>query len=92
MALKRIQQGLDQQKLSLKMLDGYRPARAVADMVAWSRNGKETPAERRYNPGFSKAELGRNSGSSTNDEIMPSHPIDSRYSRKAESCFYQALG
>ena len=31
------------QKLSLKMFDCYRPERAVADMVAWSRDGKETP-------------------------------------------------
>jgi zinc D-Ala-D-Ala dipeptidase len=57
LALKGIQQELARQKLSLKMLDCYRPARAVADMVAWSRNGKETAAERRYNPAFSKADL-----------------------------------
>src|SRR6202161_1247164 len=43
MALKRVQQELAAQKLSLKMQDCYRPARAVADMVAWSRSGKETP-------------------------------------------------
>ena len=30
------------QNLSLKMFDCYRPVRAVADMVAWSQNGKET--------------------------------------------------
>ena len=28
-------------------------------MVAWSQNGKETAAERRYNPAFSKQELFR---------------------------------
>ena len=59
LALKTIQQELAAQKLSLKMLDCYRPARAVADMVAWARNGKETAAERRYNPAFSKADLFR---------------------------------
>lgn len=59
MALKRIQQGLASQKLSLKMLDCYRPERAVHDMVAWARSGRETPAERRYHPGFSKADLFR---------------------------------
>src|SRR4051794_18026741 len=48
--LKKIQQELATQKLSLKMFDCYRPARAVADMVRWSRNGRETAAERRYNP------------------------------------------
>jgi D-alanyl-D-alanine dipeptidase len=36
LALKGVQQELAGQKLSLKMLDCYRPARAVADMVAWS--------------------------------------------------------
>ncbi|KJC58838.1 peptidase M15 [Bradyrhizobium sp. LTSPM299] len=57
--LKAVQQELTRQKLSLKMFDCYRPARAVADMVAWSQNGKETAAERRYNPAFSKADLFR---------------------------------
>src|SRR5207249_10842738 len=42
LALKNIQQELAKQKLSLKMFDCYRPARAVADIVRWSRNGKET--------------------------------------------------
>src|SRR5260370_31539308 len=55
LALKNIQQELAKQKLSLKMFDCYRPVRAVADMVAWSRNGKETAAERRYNPAFRKS-------------------------------------
>jgi len=59
LALKGVQQELARQKLSLKMLDCYRPARAVADMVAWSQNGRETAAERRYNPAFSKQELFR---------------------------------
>jgi D-alanyl-D-alanine dipeptidase len=41
------------------MFDCYRPTRAVADMVAWSRDGKETPAQRRYNPTFRKQDLFR---------------------------------
>ena len=57
--LKAIQQELAKQKLSLKMFDCYRPTRAVAEMVKWSRNGKETPAERRYNPSFRKVDLFR---------------------------------
>lgn len=57
--LKAVQQELARQKLSLKMFDCYRPARAVADMVAWSKNGRETAAERRYNPAFPKADLFR---------------------------------
>ena len=59
LALKRAQQELAPQRLSLKMLDCYRPARAVHDMVAWAQNGRETPAERRYNPAFSKTDLFR---------------------------------
>ena len=59
LALKSIQQELAPQKLSLKMLDCYRPARAVADMVAWAQNGRETPAERRFNPAFTKTDLFR---------------------------------
>jgi zinc D-Ala-D-Ala dipeptidase len=57
--LKSVQEELALQNLSLKMFDCYRPARAVADMVAWSRDGKETPAQKRYNPSFSKADLFR---------------------------------
>jgi D-alanyl-D-alanine dipeptidase len=57
--LKAVQRELARQNLSLKMLDCYRPARAVADMVAWAHNGKETAAEHRYNPSFSKADLFR---------------------------------
>jgi zinc D-Ala-D-Ala dipeptidase len=59
LALKAIQQELARQKLSLKMFDCYRPARASHDMVLWAQNGRETPAERRYNPAFSKQELFR---------------------------------
>ena len=57
--LKAVQQELSKQNLSLKMFDCYRPARAVADMWAWAQNGKETAAERRFNPAFPKAELFR---------------------------------
>jgi zinc D-Ala-D-Ala dipeptidase len=59
LALKGIQQTLAPKKLSLKMLDCYRPERAVRDMVVWAQNGRETPAERRYNPDFSKKDLFR---------------------------------
>ena len=57
--LKSVQEELAQQNLSLKMFDCYRPTRAVADMVAWSRDGKETVARKRYNPAFAKADLFR---------------------------------
>jgi D-alanyl-D-alanine dipeptidase len=57
--LKGVQQELALQGLSLKMFDCYRPARAVADLVAWSRDGKETPAQKRFHPSFDKADLFR---------------------------------
>jgi D-alanyl-D-alanine dipeptidase len=57
--LKAVQQELAAQNLSLKMFDCYRPARASLDMVKWSRNGRETAAERRYNPRIPKTELFR---------------------------------
>jgi D-alanyl-D-alanine dipeptidase len=57
--LKSVQDELALQNLSLKMFDCYRPTRAVADMVAWSRDARETPAQKRYNPAFSKADLFR---------------------------------
>jgi zinc D-Ala-D-Ala dipeptidase len=56
LALKSAQQELAVQKLSLKILDCYRPSRAVHDMVVWAQNGRETPAEQRYNPNFSKSD------------------------------------
>jgi D-alanyl-D-alanine dipeptidase len=57
--LQSIQQELALQGLPLKMLDCYRPVRAVRDMVAWARDGHETPAQKRYNPAFGKADLFR---------------------------------
>ncbi|MGB9115362.1 M15 family metallopeptidase [Bradyrhizobium sp.] len=59
LALKRVQAELGSQHLLLKVLDCYRPARAVHDMAVWAENGQETPAERRYNPAFSKKDLFR---------------------------------
>src|SRR6201987_3422487 len=55
--LKAIQEALAKRKLSLKMFDCYRPARATADMLAWSRDGKDTG--RRFNPAFNKRDLFR---------------------------------
>jgi zinc D-Ala-D-Ala dipeptidase len=93
LALKRIQQDLAPRKLSLKMLDCYRPARAVHDMVMWARDGVETPAQKRYNPAFSKTDLFRlgyiaeHSGHSTGAAVdltlvdlraAPSPPFDPR--------------
>jgi zinc D-Ala-D-Ala dipeptidase len=70
-ALKRVQQDLAPRGLSLKMFDCYRPQRAVDDMYAWAQDGRETAAQRRYNPKLSKKDLfklgyiARRSGHST---------------------------
>jgi D-alanyl-D-alanine dipeptidase len=58
-ALQKVQRELAAQNLSLKMLDCYRPARASREMFLWAQDGRETPAQRRYNPAFSKADLFR---------------------------------
>ena len=69
--LKRVQQDLKPRGLSLKMFDCYRPQRAVDDMYAWAQDGRETAAQRRYNPKLSKKDLfklgyiARHSGHST---------------------------
>jgi D-alanyl-D-alanine dipeptidase len=55
--LKAIQAELAKRKLSLKMMDCYRPMRATSDMLAWSRDGK--PGGRRFNPKFDKRDLFR---------------------------------
>ena len=55
--LRAIQQELGRRRLSLKMFDCYRPARATADMLAWSRDGRDTG--RRFNPAFNKRDLFR---------------------------------
>src|SRR6202000_368150 len=55
--LKAIQQELAKRKLSLKMMDCYRPARATQDMLAWARDGKDTGW--RFNPAFNKRDLFR---------------------------------
>src|SRR5258708_7400773 len=57
LAMKRVQQELAPQKLSLKMLDCYRPVRAVHDMGVWAQNGRGTAAERRDNPADKKQEF-----------------------------------
>lgn len=74
-ALKRVQQDLRPRGLSLKVYDCYRPQRAVDDMYAWAQDGRETAAQRRYNPNMRKADLfrlgyiARRSGHSTGKAV-----------------------
>jgi zinc D-Ala-D-Ala dipeptidase len=55
--LKAVQQELSKRKLSLKMLDCYRPARASVDMVRWSRDARDSG--HRFNPAIDKRDLFR---------------------------------
>jgi zinc D-Ala-D-Ala dipeptidase len=55
--LRAVQQELAKRKLSLKMLDCYRPARASIDMVKWSRDSRD--GGHRFNPAIDKRELFR---------------------------------
>jgi D-alanyl-D-alanine dipeptidase len=53
--LKAVQQELAKRKLSLKMFDCYRPARASIDMVKWSRDPRDNG--HRFNPAIDKRDL-----------------------------------
>ena len=55
--LKAVQQELARRKLSLKMYDCYRPARASLDMVKWSRDPHDNG--NRFNPAINKRGLFR---------------------------------
>jgi D-alanyl-D-alanine dipeptidase len=55
--LKAIQAELAKRKLSLKMLDCYRPQRASVDMVRWSRDPRDNG--HRFNPDINKHDLFR---------------------------------
>jgi zinc D-Ala-D-Ala dipeptidase len=74
-ALKRVQQDLVPQGLSLKVYDCYRPQRAVDDMYSWAQDGHETPAQHLYNPKMRKEDLfrlgyiARHSGHSTGKAV-----------------------
>jgi zinc D-Ala-D-Ala dipeptidase len=56
-ALKRVQADLAKDNLSLKVYDCYRPTRAVRAMAAWSHDGEDNPATRRFYPSLHKRNL-----------------------------------
>ena len=56
-ALARVQASLRPQNLSLKVLDCYRPQRAVLSFVAWAREKDAAPATRRFFPKLRKDQL-----------------------------------
>jgi len=58
-ALAQVQRDLAAQKLGLKVFDCYRPARAVAHFVRWTRDGRDTKAKAEFYPAIDKRDLFR---------------------------------
>jgi len=56
-ALGRVQRDLAPQRLSLKVLDCYRPPQAVAAMAQWARDGRPAGAGQRFFPRLDKSAL-----------------------------------
>jgi zinc D-Ala-D-Ala dipeptidase len=56
-ALKRVQADLAKENLGLKVYDCYRPTRAVRAMAAWSHDGEDSQATRRFYPSLHKRNL-----------------------------------
>ena len=56
-ALGGVQRDLAPQKLSLKVLDCYRPPQAVAAMAQWARDGRPAGAGQRFFPRLDKSAL-----------------------------------
>ena len=56
-ALSRVQEGLRQRKLSLKVYDCYRPRRAVRAFRAWVQDPEADPLLKRFHPNLDKGQL-----------------------------------
>jgi D-alanyl-D-alanine dipeptidase len=56
-ALSRVQQGLLQHNLSLKVYDCYRPRRAVRAFEGWVKDPELDPALKRFHPSLEKSQL-----------------------------------
>lgn len=56
-ALKAVQNNLKAMNLSLKVYDCYRPARAVADLVAWLADPADQAARAEFYPSLDKKEI-----------------------------------
>lgn len=55
--LKKVQARLKPKGLSLKVYDCYRPARAVADFVAWAQDAEDTATKQEFYSTIPKSEL-----------------------------------
>lgn len=57
LALKKVQQELNEQGLGLKIFDGYRPQRAVEHFARWAADAGDTKMKKQYYPDFDKKDL-----------------------------------
>lgn len=56
-ALKKVQEELKTQQVSLKIFDAYRPQRAVNHFIAWAKNINDTLKKQEYYPKVDKKNL-----------------------------------
>lgn len=56
-ALKQIQQQLQQQSLALKVFDGYRPQMAVDDFIVWGEDESDQKMKQRFYPHINKSDF-----------------------------------
>ncbi|MGB6037868.1 MAG: M15 family metallopeptidase, partial [Cryomorphaceae bacterium] len=56
-ALSRVEGRLNKQGIGLKILDGYRPQKAVDHFIRWSKDPSDTIEKSRYYPEIRKDEL-----------------------------------
>jgi len=57
LSLKKVEDALLKDDLSLKVYDCYRPARSVRDFVLWSNKGGDDKMKQQYYPDYDKDEL-----------------------------------
>ncbi len=57
MALANVQKKLNEQSLSLKVFDCYRPQTAVNDFIAWSKDAADQKMKSHYYPRVNKADV-----------------------------------
>lgn len=57
LALKKVQEELQQKNLGLKIFDGYRPQRAVNHFILWARDLNDTINKKYFYPNIAKTDL-----------------------------------
>src|SRR5262249_57274416 len=86
-ALKAVQADLRAKRLSLKVYDCYRPARAVAAFVAWSRTPDDPDSKAVHYPTLAKTELFPQATSPRSRATPAAPPWTSRWFRSTQVRF-----